>query len=1095
MTTSLPGFAVAPAEAPAIVPVPAPSVVPRVLVPGCVLLNRYEIQAALGQGGMGVVYRAHDRQANRPVAVKAFFMPGGAEEGTRRFQREFRALTRLQHPHIVRVFDYGEADGTSFYVMEFISGSDLAAVRRARGGRLSVREALTVGIQLCEALSYVHAQGIVHRDLKPSNVMAAEDDTTPDRATTSHARLNLKLVDFGLAKLSDVSANLTASGLVLGTINYMSPEQVQALPIDARSDLYSLGVLLFELVAGQLPFSADAPTAIMLQHIFQSPPLLRSFDPSIPVEFQALVNSLLAKQPGERPPSAEVVLSTLTGLTSLTFQTPVEITALPRADTVLRAGLIGRQAELERLNQYLDDAWRGEGQLVIVEGEAGVGKSRLVAELAGQVRLRGGQRLLGTCHEVERIPYGPIAEWFHDAARHATAFSQAIAGVEAEIARLVPQLVTAQAAPAASEIDPQQAKLRFFDAVLRTLTRLSVQQPLLLVFDDLQWADEASLELLHYLTRNVRGQRLFICATLRREDRDQPGLQAKLLRDLSRLRLLERLELDRLTQAATLDLVAALLGLPEAPRLLVERIYQESEGNPFFVEELLKALAEEGLLVRQSGHWQLQAEAGLTMLHIPSTISDVIERRLARLNEAERGALNWGAVLGYEFAYDILQPASGLAEDDLLDLLDSLLRAQLLMEVRDPRQDKYRFTHAKIREVVYGTLSGARRKKMHRSAGDAIEKLYPARLAEMSPLMAHHYTQGGDAPKAIRYSVQAGDRARHVYANQEAIALYRQALALAAERADGAAEIDRVIEARRGLGEVYQLIGEYPEAVASYQALIDLASQSDRAEADRRQLIAQAWWGIGQAREATGEYGAALHAYDAGVACLAAADHVERARLLNEMAWVHIRQGDYARARAQCERAIELAEARPEIVATAHEYLGTAARNQQDYDAASFHYQQGLQIWERAGDKAHTARVLNRLATLGIERQHYDEALDYSQRSLLLCREIGLTLGTASVLNNLGIIYQARGQFDLARDHFQQGLVLYQRLGSKDGIATAYCNLGEVCLAEGKSQDAVSYLQQAQALAEEIGFTWLMAYMQPLLTQLREAPHEHLAAS
>ncbi len=1067
--------------APAAPDVP-PVIVSRALLPGQVLLNRYKIEAALGQGGMGVVYRAHDRQIDRPVAVKAFFMPGGSGDGAgaqgagaQRFQREFRALTRLEHPHIVRVYDYGEADGVPFYVMEFIAGADLSALRQQRGGRLPLRDVISMALQLCDALSYVHTQGIVHRDLKPSNVMAV--NATPDRSLSARSDYDLKLVDFGLAKLSDVSLNLTESGTALGTINYMSPEQVQALPLDGRSDLYSFGVLLYELTVGRLPFTGEAPTSIMLQHIFQTPPPLRSIDPAIPPEFQNLVSSLLEKRPADRPSSAAAVSNVLSGLTSLTFTIPIEVIAAPRADAVLRAGLIGRQTELNRLNDYLAEAWDGEGRLIIIDGEAGVGKSRLALELAGQVRLRGGHRLVATCHEVERVPYGPIAEWLTDAARNVEEFQRIVTGFEPELARLVPQLITTHGLTAEAELDPQQAKLRFFDAVLHTLIHLSERKPLMLLLDDIQWADEASLELLHYLIRNARDQRIFLCATQRREDRELSGPLTTLLRDLSRLRLCERLELNRLSRQATADLVAALLGLEAAPVDLVERLYRESEGNPFFVEELLKALAEEGLLIRQSGGWQVQTDISLSMLQIPSTISDVIERRLARISADERSVLNWGAVLGYEFVHAILQPVAGLDEEALLDRLDNLLRAQLIAEVRDPREDKYRFTHAQIREEIYQALSGARRKKMHRAAGNAIEKVYAARLEELSPILAHHYRQGGDAPKAVRYGVQAGDRARKVYANQEAIGFYQQAI----ELADEAVDVDRLIAAHLGLGEVQQLIGNYQAAAASYRTIVDLASQSDRGEDNRRQLIAEAWWGIGQAQEALGEYVTALGAYDNGLNNLAENDHVERARLLTEMAWVHIRQSDYAQARAQCERAITLAEARFDILATAHEYLGMAARNQHDYDAAQFHYERGLHLWEQAGDRARIARVLNGLGVLGIERQHYDEALEYSQRSLALCREIGQTLGTASVLNNLGQIHLERGQFDLARDHFQQGLALYQRVGSKNGIATAYCSLGEVYLAEGKREEALGYLQQAQALAEEISFTWLINYIQQFL--------------
>lgn len=1064
----------------------APAALPRSAPPGSRLANRYQIESALGYGGMGVVYRALDQQTGRPVAIKAFFPPPGLEEGTRRFQREFRTLTRLQHPRIVKVFDYGEEGGMPFYVMEFIAGMDLSGLRRARGGRLPVREAIEIAMQLCDALAYIHSQGVIHRDLKPSNVML-EDESLPQSSANG---FSIKLVDFGLAKFTDATVNLTQSGIMLGTINYISPEQGQALPIDPRADLYSLGVMLFELVTGQLPYIADTPVAVLLQHITQTPPSLRSLEPSIPPELEALVLALLAKRPNDRPPSAEAVLAMLANLTSLAAPAPLEIVAAPRADAVFRAGLIGRRAELARLNQCLDQAWAGEGQLVIIEGEAGVGKTRLATELGGQARLRGGLRLLGTCHETERVPYGPIAEWLDDALGVQDS-GLVISGYESELARLIPRLSPSDA-EAVSRLDPEQAKLRLFDAVLHVMARLSERKPLMLLLDDIQWADDATLELLHYLARNARGWRIFICATARREGRAERDSLDNLLRDLSRLHLLERIELERLSPQATRDLIAALLGLDESPAELAERIYHESEGNPFFVEEILKALAEEGLLVRREGRWRLQADAGLTMLRIPATVVDVIERRLARLTEANRSVLNWAAVLGHEFAYDILQPAAGIEEDKLLDALDSLLRDQLIAEVRDPRQDKYRFTHAKIREVVYAGLSGARRKRMHRSTGEAIEKLYAARLDEMSPALAHHFSEGGDAPRALRYNVQAGDRARKVYANQEAIAFYRRALELAADATqfDGAADVEPLITAQRGLAEVYYLIGEYEQAAASFRAVIDLAAQSEGGEAERRRLMAEAWRGLGQTYEARGAYEEALHCYNQGLLGLSPSDLEERARMINATAAVYVHRGDYEQAKLQCEQAIRLASGAPDIVATAYGYMGDALKFQNDYDQATRYYLEGLALWEKTGDKSRLARAFNSLGAVAEERGMYDEAAAYYQKSLALCQEIGHSLGTAYLLNNLGVIYQDHHQLELARDYFQQSLNIFKRIGSKEGLALVYNNLAENYLAQGDVAQTMTYLYQAESITEEIGDKSTLIYIWMLMAETRLVGHD-----
>ena len=258
--------------------------------------RRYEIVRELGQGNMGVVFDAVDHVLDRPVALKQLPAWLATEaDFVARFQQEARALARLSHPHIVQVYDFFEAQGRIFMVLERVAGGDLAR-KIAREGAFDVAAAADLGVKMAGALGYAHEQGIVHRDFKPSNVLVTEDGTP-------------KVTDFGLAKIAR-SSTLTQEGAVLGSPLYMSPEQAAGKPADLRSDIYALGVTLYELLTGRTPFSGDT-AQVLAQQITQPPPAPRAFNPDLPEELQRHLLSMLAKDPGARPVTMQHVVHCL----------------------------------------------------------------------------------------------------------------------------------------------------------------------------------------------------------------------------------------------------------------------------------------------------------------------------------------------------------------------------------------------------------------------------------------------------------------------------------------------------------------------------------------------------------------------------------------------------------------------------------------------------------------------------------------------------------------------------------------------------------------------------------------------------------------
>jgi len=761
-----------------------------------VLNERYRLDAEIGRGGMGVVYRAYDTLLDRAVAIKVMSRTHLGTEGRGRLLHEARAAAGLNHPNIVTVHDVGEAGGSPFIVMELIEGQSLYAAKQVDNFSHDLEKILSILQQVCAALEHAHANGIIHRDLKPENVQITPDGTA-------------KLMDFGLAR--SVASRLTADGTLVGTVLYLAPEQALGQALDHRADLYALGVMTYELTTGDLPFAADDPIAVITQHLHAPVVPPRAKNPEIPVALDALIVQLLSKAPQDRPACAAKVRERLERLASGQDVPAAHLTVVEEPsmlDRIVRGRMVGRERELAQARDLWKKAISGKGQMLLVSGEPGIGKTRLVRELVTQVKVSGGKSLVGTCYAEGGVPYAPFAQILRQALQNGSNASLSLPEfVLADLLTLAPalRLRYPQVEPSPALDDPRAQQHRLFENLVIFCTALSDRAPLLLVLEDAHWADSGTLFLLRHLARHTCQQRVMLVATYREVELDEARPFHEVLLDLSRERLASRLKLPRLEPGETRELLSVLFAEEITPEFL-KGIYRETEGNPFFIEEVCKALVESGELYFADGRWH---RPSMDDLGIPQSVRVAIQSRVRVLPADAQETLRLAAVLGREFDFDTLAEASELDEEALIEALESAERAQLIEEVSGQGGGTFAFAHALIPTTLVDSLRTLKRRRLHRQAAAAVEAQRP----DDFEALAYHHNQAGEAKKATRYLLLAGDRARGLYAHQEAIGHYQQVLEFLEETGD----LEQAARTLMKLGLTYHSAFDFKAARRAYE--------------------------------------------------------------------------------------------------------------------------------------------------------------------------------------------------------------------------------------------------------------------------------------
>ena len=1077
--------------------------------------ERYRLIERLGAGSIGVVHRALDRATGCEVALKIMPRP---KSGTN-LRGEFVALARLRHPNVVSVLDYGLTDaGHEYFTMELVAGPSLAD---AAAPGLSRRCFALLGGVL-DALGAVHGAGMVHADVKSSNILVDGSSlgSNPDRAA--------RLADFGLAAPLADPSEPTARG----TIGHAAPEAWSGR-LDPRSDLYSFGVVLWQLVMSSMPFEGATPRAIVAAQRAGAPPDPRRTRPELPPALAELMVALLDPAPGARPQTADEVLerwrAIADGLGHRTGHAGRVLSTRSPRIAIEVGTILGRDHELAELERAWQEAQAGRGAAVLVVGEPGIGKSRLCAELALRLQLDGAQVVRWSARAGDEAWAGvrELVRTLHTLAGP----SWAARGT----APLSEQALTALRASGPATAGPGRWVVA--EAVAELVVAAGQVRPLTILVDDLDAAAPATIDVLAYLARAVPDAAVLLVAAGRSAVPGRGAPASTFEQAVAGAARGRRFELAPLGQSSFFALSIAAVG-PEVGNRIADELRRVSGGNPGHALATLEAMIDAGSLQRVGGHWITSRDVVVPLL---AAARQGAMARLSGLAPSSRSLLRASAVLGDGFDRDLLAGILGItsrpaatapaattdgvpesmeeglisvstqlpvadvvgdeersrriAVDPTFDDLEAALADGVAARVltADPAAGRFRFAHKELADALGRELTPGARLEYHRRAALALDDRLAAGVEVAAASLARHYRALGDGALAARWCLAAADDAARGGDLAGALGHATDALALA-DGVDHHALVRRVAELAAQHGDLELALHHFRLAGdgAGVEEQIDIAleiAEIERRRGEPARAVEAATSALALARrrgdldrEAKAHLrigwlssyradfaGAAEHAAVGLALARRAHDRSLAAELGRLSAAVATSQGDPRRAIAVLDEALADAAGDPRLDAGISHEIGRAAIQAGDYPRAIEALERAVAAAERQGDLVQRARSLNNLGAACYYQGDWARARRLWEQFRQQTERQGDRVETLYALNNLGSLLRDLGALAEARATFIRAGALADALNHSHMAAMVQANRGEVDARAGDLAMARERYERALAEFTRIG--------------------------
>jgi len=741
----------------------------------------------------------------------------------------------------------------------------------------------------------------------------------------------------------------------------------------------------------------------------------------------------------------------------------------PRSVAMKEIQLVNRVEEMQVLREAADRAIQGEGGVIFLHGEAGIGKTRLARELTVYARSQRMQVLSGTHAHLALFrldgvhPYALWEEAIKDYLEVCTLeeLQKVIGSYPIEVSKLIPELEhKLKLVPQSFPLSPKHSHDRLFEAISQFIINISREKALLLVLDDLQWTDQSSLLLMHYLARGVYKESLLVLGAYRDTYVEKKHPLSTVLTELNRERLLQSLSLKRMSFDEVSEMIERILEQDDVSREFCELVYEKTRGNPFFVEEVMKSLKEDEIIYRKKKRWEIRE---VSTIEFPETVSDVIKTRIGRLDDECQHVLTLASFIGKDFTFEALRGVTGIEDEKLLEMMDKMLKIGLIKQRVIHGEDLCSFADIIVRDVTLGEVSPLRRERLHGEVGLALEKVYAEKIDEHLGELAFHFLESGDKKKSLYYFLKAGEKAEKVYANNQAASYFQSALELLGEEKSSLRERGHVLEE---LGDIKNFAGEHNACIRYWEETLLLLRRLNaklKVSSIHRKIANVLWSELGRTEKAKEHHDKASKILETEPVS------VELASLYEDIAHMYYRTRDTANAFSWAEKALELAKKlkASEVIASSTACLGTILSITGDQKKARKYLERALKI-ALDNDHIETALRAQRDLTGMYPPEENERNLRCSEKALELAKKVGDMNYLSWNLTDLAGLHADMGNVNKALLLAEESVVLDRKTGNLTHLPISLVSLGEAYLVLGEWDKSEPYFREALRISKNV---------------------------
>lgn len=994
---------------------------------GDVIDDRYTLDKLLGSGRVGKVYLATDQHKNKEVAVKILTQSLSSEREQTLFKREFLSIKNLNHPGVVKVFEQGE----NFFTMEYVKGSSLDVLKEYEFSQIF--DACT---EITKILDYIHKQGVIHRDLKPDNIKIDK-------------KLAPKILDFGFATYDSAQNFLDPQSDIMGTLDYMAPEMIKGFQIDTRADLYSLGVLFYELVTGQVPFKSDDIITTVLKQVETTAVLPSKINPKIVDGFEKIIMKLIEKSPAKRFQSAEELLASMLRLAG---KSEIQDIKIERGKHLLGSPkFCGREDELKHLSLGFSKALKGRGYFVAISGESGIGKTALLKHFQAQIA-EGTISVFVDCANDHAMEYPIFAQAITHILEH---FKRETPSILSEILdrwgnvlwSLNPQLFEQDSY--FSHVKPEKSLPTNIveEKICEFFIEISKYHFLSLFIDNIHNLNEQNCQLLLKFVQKTQNISLFICCAYSSILQDIHNPLNKFISSLQWKKFCQQLELAPLNKEDVKTLFTSMVNNQYIAPTILDKLFEVSRGIPILLEDSIHKIADDGLIYQKGGSWVINID-DLRKIKRPNLLEESLLEKYNTLDDKKLQIIQLATIAGHPLSQELMTQI--LHVDELDKQLQQLTTTGFIVE----RNNQYVIGSQKLAKKIYSKIPVVKKRNLHSKIAAYLIQQEPKNIENL----AYHYTQASQNDKAFYYLIKSGDLCKKQYLHSAALNYYHQAIQLG-HKTTAQQQVELLVK----LGNIHLACGQYKESLSVFEKALSIVTQH---KLEKNYAIDK---GIGDAAFKNGLFDKAIHHYKYLLSHLRNQGQKIAEELLT-MASIYIVMGSYTESEKLLAESLELAKSEKNIELQASIYSSFASIHfiKGQIPNAMNYYLMAFKILHSSENLPLKAKVAEGIAHAYIRKGQTDLAYRYLEEASYISNMVGDRERFIMVKINLGKLFELRGQFSRALKIYKECLNFAEE--SQVKIAEGYVLL-ELSYAMNileKNNDALQFIQRAIKIFDEL---------------------------